>query len=308
MKNLPLYNPAYQSLYEAFYKAIIAKGYSKGKDSVYPSCAREFMYFLEKRHISDIKAVQAKDIIAYYDYLNERPNQRREGGLSGVTIRKHIYSLRLFFDYLVETKAIDSSPAALPKFQYGHYNERNILTVEEVKLLYQATENSLERALLAVAYGCGLRRSEIEKLNTGDVVFQKGVLNVREGKNNKNRTVPMSDSVIKYLREYAVNERPRRLELTYSYCEAFFINTRGSRMKGLTMLEILKAIIARTGKQSILSKNITLHCLRHSIATHLLDNDAGIEFVRKFLGHAMLDTTHLYSKRRKQQMLLRRTA
>lgn len=306
MKNLPLHNQQFQKLYKEFDTFIKAKGYGNGRQVSYQSNAREFLFFIEARGFTEVQAVKASEIVAYYEYINERPNQRREGGLSDSMIRHHLFALRLFFDYLLETSQIQSSPARLPKFQIGKGKQRNICSLEEIKQLYAACRSRRDKALLGIAYGCGLRRNEIYNLNTSDVNLHKGVLVVREGKGNKSRTVPLSDAVIRDLREYLVYERstyfPKNAEES---SPAFFIGDMGRRMRGEALNNSLKEIIKRTGNAELERKEITLHCLRHSIATHLIDKGANIEFVQRLLGHAMIDTAHLYSKRRKQKLKIR---
>jgi site-specific recombinase XerD len=300
MQHLPLYNECFEQLYKEFDLMIKTKNYSRGKNTMYQSCVREFLFFTENRGITTVKEINAAVIISYYEYLRERPNQRKEGGLSESMIRHHLFSLRLFFDYLLDTDQITSSPARLPKFQIGLYKQRNIVTVEEVQLIYNACENKRDRALIAIAYGCGLRRTEIEKLNTNDVLLHKGCLMVRDGKGGKSRTIPLSDSVLKELKEYLIYERHSYFkENNRDATWAFFINNTGIRMKGDKLNSRLKEIIERTHNNELKRKEITLHCLRHSIATHLIDNGANIEFVQQLLGHSEIDTAHLYSKRRK---------
>ncbi|MFA6924709.1 MAG: tyrosine-type recombinase/integrase [Bacteroidales bacterium] len=302
MKHLPIYNPVFENYYKEFYSFIKTKGYSRGKDSMYPSCVREFLFFIESKQVSEIKEITAKEIIAYHEYLLERPNQRRGGGLSDSMIKSHLFSLRLFFDFLLDTDVVDSSPARLPKFVLKKYKERNILTLEEIKQLYNACETRQDKAMLSLAYGCGLRRSELEKLDASDVHIQKGVVVIRDSKNHKSRTIPLSDNVLKDLKEYIIYERMKYININTTPEHALFINQWGRRKKGDDMNERLKQLIERTQNPEILRKEITLHCLRHSIATHLLDNGATIEFVQHFLGHSNIDTAHIYSKRRMQRL------
>lgn len=302
MKHLPLYNQQFDQLCGEFSKMIKTKGY-KGGD-YFSSMIREFLFFIESKDISAIGEVKAKDIMAYCEYLRERPNQRREGGLSDSVIQKHLYMLRLLFDYLLDTDQIVSSPASLPKFGMAKYKARNIVTVEEIKFLYRACETKLDKALLGLSYGCGLRRSEIEKLNASDILFHTGVLEVREGKLGKTRTVPISDNVLRDLKEYLISERNQCFIQATEMSHSFLLCERGQRLKSSRYNGYLKRLILKTGKHELTRKEITIHCLRHSIATHLLDNGASIEFVKDFLGHVLLDTTHLYSKRRKQKQLL----
>jgi integrase/recombinase XerD len=301
MKFLPLYNANFTKLLEDFKRAIQTQGYSRGKDCAYPNHVREFLFFIETKHISDIKTVKVGEVIAYLEYLSQRPNIRRGGGLSEAAIREHRYSLRLFFDYLLTTKQIESSPARFSKFQVGSSNDMRVLTVEEIKQLYAVCRNRLERAILSLAYGCGLRRSEIESLDVNDVLFSKGIVNVRKGKGNKPRTVPATDKVIQDLRGYVVYERDKRAR-PGTLCHAFFLNKYGERMQGWALNWYLQQMVKRTGNTSILCKAVTLHTLRRSISVHLMNNGADMDFVRRFLGHVMLDTTHLYSRRRKQRI------
>lgn len=302
MKHLPIYNETFEQYLDEFNTALTTQGY-KGT-GMYYSTVREFLFFSERKGITEIKQVQAAEVIAYYEYLCERPNQRREGGLSEKMIRHHLFGLRLFFDYLLEAGEVESSPARLPKFNIGKSNERNILSIEEVQQLYQACETKCDRALIGIAYGCGLRRGEIEKLNMADVLLSKGMVIVREGKGGKYRTVPVSDSVLKDLKEYLLYERHKYLIAGQQSTDAFLLNNQGTRFRGDKLNKRLKYIIEHTQNPILISKGITLHCLRHSIATHLLDNGANIEFVQKFLGHAEMDTAMIYSRKRKQRLMI----
>jgi integrase/recombinase XerD len=303
MKHLPLNNEQFVRIHRDFCQFVRVRAYSRGKNEMMPACAREFLFFTENRDILEIADVKVKDIMAYYEYIRERPNQRRAGGLSDSMIRHHLFTLRILFDYLLDSGVIKSSPVAIPKFALTKYKERQILTEDEVKELYKAAQSKRERALLAVAYGCGLRRSEIAKLNVGDIVLNQGTLTVRDGKFGKSRVVPLSESVIADLRDYMVNERPKMITVkTNAHVNAFFLNYKGTRPNGDYLARMLKTMIARTQNPSILRKEITLHCLRHSIATHLQDHGASMEFVQEFLGHSEIDTSALYSKRRMQRM------
>lgn len=301
MLSLPLHNKYFENLYKEFDVFIKTKNY-KQKKTIQAS-VREFLFFIETKGFITMLQVKTSEIIAYYEYIRQRPNQRKEGGLSDSMIRHHLYALRLFFDYLIYIDELETSPAKLPKFQIAKHKERNICTVDEIKLLYNACESKRDKAILSIAYGCGLRRSEIQNLNTADVVLHKGVLIVRNGKNNKARQVPLSDNVVEDLKDYVIYERAKYFtKNNFENTNAFLINNQGNRMDGASLNDRLKELIKRTNNYSLEQKEITLHCLRHSIATHLVDNGANIEFVQTLLGHAEIDTAHLYSKRRKQQL------
>ncbi|HXA02803.1 MAG TPA: tyrosine-type recombinase/integrase [Cytophagaceae bacterium] len=303
MKHLPIYNSEFERLLKDFSDFIDTKGYSVGSKDRYPSCVREFLFFAENKGITIISAVETLDLYEYYDYLQQRPNQNKEGTLSDSSIRTHLLSIQMFFDFLLDIGEIENTPASLPKFNLAKGKERNIVTLEEITQIYKACELKRDRALISIAYGCGLRRTEIYRLNLSDVSLSKGILTVRRGKGDKSRTIPLSDNVLKDLKEYVIYERPKYfIHCRKDPSHAFLVGNVGKRIGIESLNKRVKQIIERTKNFKLLQKEITLHCLRHSIATHLIDKGASIEFVQIFLGHAEIDTTHIYSKKRKQQM------
>jgi integrase/recombinase XerD len=297
MQQLPLYSEHFKAILKSFEQAMRAKNYQKPHHCGY--ITKEFLCFLENIGIGHVTEVKAKDVIAYYEYLMERPRTKRSpGALSEGSIRHYLLFVRLLFDHLIDTGILSASPVHLPRFIGAVHSERSVLSIEEIELLYAACQTRLDRAILALAYGCGLRRTEIVKLDIADVQFLAGTLTVREGKLGKTRRVPLSASVITDLREYIINER------SSSACPSFLLGSTGQRIRGNWMNDRVKMLVKKTGNQVLIKKEISLHCLRHSIATHFLDKGAQMEFVRRFLGHVNLDTTHTYSKRRKQRKLL----
>ena len=250
MKHLPIYNSSFKDYLNDFTSFVKTKGYSRGKDCTFPTYVREFLFFMECKQITDIKEINAKNIIAYHEYLMVRPNQTREGGLSDSMIKSHLYSLRLFFDFLIDIEIIDSSPAKLPKFSLKKYKEKNILTVEEIKELYKVCESKQDKAFLSLAYGCGLRRSELENLDLSDVYLNKGIIVIRDSKNHKSRTIPLSDVVLQDVKEYIFYER---LNLNKNFTPSLFINRLGLRNRGPYFNLRLKELIQKTKNQCITS-------------------------------------------------------
>jgi integrase/recombinase XerD len=208
--------------------------------------------------------------------------------------------LGLFVLNLLENKKIDKA-FFIPTYSNGNQKERNVVTVEEIKTVYQYCQSEQERALLSVAYGCGLRRSEIEALDVKDIQLSSGMLIVRKGKGNKRREVPMSDSIVTFLKKYIIEERYQLLAGRTVLEDALFVNAKGKRTSGEQLNEILKRMIEQTQQYELIQKEITLHCLRHSIAYHLGENNAGIEFIRGFLGHSQINTTYLYAIKNKKR-------
>ena len=293
--------PAYESLISDFDSFIRVRNYKLGKSNMHKTSVSEFLIWLEENGVTKIKEVTSKEVIGFFEYLIERPNQRREGTLSEKTIKSHLYALKLFMQNLLENKIINNA-FYIPSYgSTGTSKSRNTLSVEEIKLVYAHCENDLESALLSVAYGCGLRRTELVQLNLRDVQLSAGELIVREGKGSKRRVVPMSDSVVESIRKYVHSERHERLMKGNHIEDAFFINPKGKRMTGEYLNDTLKKMIEQTGSYELVQKEITLHCLRHSIANHLAENNAGIDFIRRFLGHAEINTAYIYAIKNKKR-------
>lgn len=264
-------------------------GYSKTSILMLPSCLKDFLEFTDKPTADIIP----QDIKEYHNHLQERPNKNKPGGLSESYINHHLYALKLYFGWQEELRQITLNPISSLSFKTPESKPREILTTEEVKALYNACETLKEKAILSIFYGCGLRRSEGEKLNLSDIHFSTGILYVREGKGSKRRAIPMSKGVMKDLENYAEKERFAKNEEKAMIC-----NQYGKRTKGDCLNKILKNILERT----LIKKQITLHCLRHSIATHLLESGLSLEYVRDFLGHQHLETTQIYTRIKNSQL------
>jgi integrase/recombinase XerD len=292
--------PAYQNLYNEFERFVKVRNYKQGKNKMYQSAVSEFLMWLEEKGINKIKEVSSDNSIQYLEYLITRPKQRGEGTLSEKTIKFHLFVIGLFVLNLLETNQIEKA-FYIPSYSGNNENPRNVLSIAEVQLLYRNAQNELEKALLSVAYGCGLRRSEIHSLDVKDVQLTSGMLIVRKGKNSKRREVPMSDTVIGYLKKYITEERYHKLEGKNQLEDAFFINSKGKRMSGEHLNDTLKKMLEQSNNYELIQKDITLHCLRHSIAYHLAENNAGIDFIRRFLGHVDINTTYLYAIKNKRR-------
>ncbi|WP_313806766.1 tyrosine-type recombinase/integrase [Flavobacterium sp.] len=303
MKKKTIQTPAFQNLLNEFESYVKVKNYKQGKGStMYQSAVREFLIWLEESGITKIKQVTGKESVNYLEYLITRPNQRRTGTLADKTIKFHLYVLGIFMFNLLESKQIERV-YYIPSYSGDNEKPRNVLTVEEIKTLYEHCQSDLQRAILSVAYGCGLRRSEIEALDVRDVQFSSKMLIVRDGKGSKRREVPMSNLVIEHLKKYVIEERYQKLVGKSQIEEAFFIYDNSKRMTGEYLGKSLKKIIEQTENYELIKKDITLHCLRHSIAHHLSENNAGFEFIRRFLGHSEINTTYLYARKNKMPVV-----
>jgi len=265
----------------------------------------EFLQYLEQKGSLDIIQITSDQIQNYYEHLSNRPSLNTGTTLSPKTIYHHLRNVRDLFTMLQDEKQVKTNPVDVMTFRYpSEKSKRNILTQSEITELYEACESAQEKAILSLAYGCGLRAAELSKCNVEDVKLRSKILIVPQGKGMKRRVIPMSKGVVKDLTDYYYLERPI-LALGKSYkvgLKAFMLHSRGGRMNKWTYNKYLKEMIKRTGNKQMINKQITLHCLRHSIATHLIEQGIGVEKVRLFLGHSQLETTQVYTRISQEQL------
>jgi integrase/recombinase XerD len=282
---------------EEFTTFIQQIGYSKSSQYAIPYCVEEFLSLVHK----PVNSINQNDVWRFYEYLQTRPLKKRMGALSNAMINHYIFGLRTFFSWLETTHQITHNPISNLKFKRLESNTREPLSQEEIQAVFKATKSSKEKALIHLFYSCGLRRTEAENLNIADIHFTQNKLYVREGKGVKRRVIPFNEAVKKDLELYVLNAvgRMQNSELKTdkkteikTELKPFMLNKNGLRMSGDSYNTALKSIVKRAG----IEKEITLHHLRHSIATHLLENGLSIEFVRDFLGHTHLEATQIYTK------------
>jgi len=260
-----------------------------------PACVRDF---LEYSHNPFLEEITAKEVMNFYQWLQVRPNRRRSGALSESYIYQHIYALRVFFDWLETSDMLARNPMSAIMIKPPQHKERQPLSRDEIKKLFDVCTSFRELSLLHLFYSCGLRRDEAVKLDLRDVNFRKRLLYVRSGKGSKRRVVPMTAKVSGDMENYINHERN---EKGSSDTEAFMHNRRGRRMSGGSYIRLIKGLLVRAKMEE---QEYTLHHLRHSIATHLLENGLNIEEVRDFLGHSHIESTQVYAKVSEKQIKL----
>lgn len=303
--NIIVVSEDYRKLAEQFFTYQKRLGYTPKSNKARFNYLNEFLEWLEKQGILDITQIQAPEINRYYSYISSRPSKKDGGALSQKTTHSHMRIIRDLFEMLLRNGQIEINPCSTLNFPYPKGSEeRTVLDQDEIKQLYQATETAQERAILSLAYGCGLRVGELVKCNVEDIRLREKILIVPQGKGNKRRVVPLSKGVVNDLADYYYNERD---ELTKGRDykpnqNAFMLHSRGGRMQKDTYNKHLKALIERTGNLELKEKQITIHSLRHSIATHLLEQGIAVEQVRMFLGHSQLETTQIYTHISKEQL------
>ncbi len=301
MKKLKLQNEVFKMFVANYKEWLDILGYAESTVYQLPNHLQEFFYYLEQNSIKNINQITTKIIKEYYRELQQRANERQSGALSKSYLNKHQQAIKKFSDYLKQHNAKSRFNVHLKSEKQPTEEKLNILTQSEIKQLFKATEVShteerfklRDKAILTILYSCGLRRNEAVHLDTSDILFDKERVFVRKGKNYKERFVPINRANAEILEDYIFEARPEFYQSHLS--EALFINKNGTRMQGMSYANRLKTIVKATDNKAIENKQITLHTLRHSIATHLLQHDVPLESIKTFLGHSSLESTQIYT-------------
>jgi integrase/recombinase XerD len=302
MKKHIIHQPNYHRLLNEYKADLETLGYGGSSKKIYPRCLQEFLYRLEQQQINSIRKIQQGHITAHHAYLRQRPKLSGAGALGDSTIGHHLFAVRTFFTYLERTGQLKENPMSALTFAGPVKEERVILSIEEIKALYEAATTLRDKAALGLFYGCGLRRSEAVTLNINDIHFKTQLLYVREGKGRKRRVIPMGLKITEDLKNYYLHERNSYINIKENQNEeAFILNNAGTRMLGGGYDKVLKNLLEKSAV-SHLKGLVSLHILRHSIASHLLENGVKIAYVRDFLGHSCLNTTQVYTHIKQSQL------
>jgi integrase/recombinase XerD len=303
MKQLSIKSESFQYVEKSFREWLDILGYAPSTVYNLPNHLRELFHWMEQQGHTQLKDLDTPQIREYYQQLKSRTNQRRGGGLSSAYLNKHLQALYKFADYLRQSGKL-LLPALGIEWESDNTNEITVLEQEEIKLLYQATYgfnegtqlehfNARDRAMLTIFYGCGLRRNEGYHLNVEDINFDKQLMHVKKGKAYKERFVPFNKTNLEYLQEYLYDARPNLVKDQRE--SAFLISQRGKRMEAQSMALRLRLLQQRNDDIGLQQKEVRLHVLRHSIATHLLQNGMTLEKISRFLGHSSLESTQVYT-------------
>ena len=283
--------PFFEEHQNTFIQWLERLGYAVNTIKSHKRRLNRFFFYLKNNHITTLEAIDPKAMSSYDHYLDKLP-------IGSKSIAQHISTLRLFDQYL---EKYGHEPIIKTRLRITPHLEtkKTILTKAEIKTLYQATDNSAlgyrDRAMLAVYYGCGLRAKEGLFLQMSDLDFKNGLLQVGKSKTYKPRYVPMSEKVKNDLREWL--DYGRKLILKPACRQgrtesgAVLVHGKGEYKTATMFNERLKKLLDKAG----IAKPVTLHGLRHSIATHLLENGMELEQIRQFLGHHSLEVTQRYT-------------
>ena len=265
----------------------VDRGLAKNTLESYGRDLRQFQTYLQNGEFEDIKDSSRTTIV---DYLNSLKSQ----GKAVSTISRNIAALKSFYQYLVKENYLEHDPAEKLETPKLEKKLPKILSIAEVEELLKQPNVRLsvglrDKAMLELLYATGIRVSEIIALNISDVNLDMGYVKCY-GKGSKERIVPLGSIAVKSVHEY-VNKGRSKIVRTYEE-PALFLNHHGNRLTRQGFWKIIK----KYASQANIVKEITPHTLRHSFATHLLENGADLRSVQEMLGHADISTTQIYTQ------------
>ena len=291
MKTIQLHNQRFDEALQAFIQRKKDEGKSKSHITSVGNHSKEFLCFLEQKEVYLLKKITQTNIDDYFQYLSARKNQRKTGGLSSAYINKHREAVLRFMEYLYQCD-IGKSPFHVRTLNTSN-KSKEVLTQQEIKLLFSLCEPTFEgirnKAILSMLYGCGMRKSELHRLNVNDINMLNDTVRIVKTKNTWQRDIPMSPSVRKNIEDYLYTVRNYLIRPSKE-TDAFLITNIGARMSK----ESIHSKIKKMEEVSNIQKPISAHQLRHAIATHLLE-EFTLDEIALFLGHRSIDSSQIYT-------------
>ncbi len=232
----------------------------------------------------DYSKVTDEEIKTYIKYMQEI-------GKKPSTISRGLASIRSFYQYEVKNKKVENDPTEGIQSPKIEKRVPSVLTSNEVALLLEQPKDVdlkgiRDKAMLEFAYATGMRVTEIISLNIDDINLEQGYARCTNGK--KSRTIPLGNMSLKALKEYILNAR--NIMIKDENEKALFVNVNGQRLTRQGFWKIIKYY----KEQAHIEKDITPHVLRHSFATHLLQNGADLKSIQTMLGHSDILSTQIY--------------
>lgn len=264
----------------------VERGLSKNTINSYKRDLKGYIGFLKLQNITDINYITRTVIVSYLILMQKK-------GKASASISRACAAIKSFHHFLVVDRLAEKDPTInldTPKLEH---RLPRVLTLNEVEQLLNQPDVSnvwgmRDKTMLELLYATGIRVSELVFIKVEDINIEMGYLRCF-GKGAKERIVPIGSVAIKYLKKYIDEVRPKLLKRQDE--KILFLNRQG---KGLTRQGFWK-IIRKYAQKAGITKNITPHTLRHSFATHLLENGADLRSVQEMLGHADISTTQIYT-------------
>jgi integrase/recombinase XerD len=289
----------YKTIAKEYAAWLAAIGFGNSVTYNYKNAALDFFAWLQQNNVHQINLLAQTHIAQYFGFLQTRSNKRKAGALSAAHLNKNFDCIDKLLEFLQNAGMQNVPlPTAYRIRQDRKAREEKIqaLTKDEIKTLQNNIHNTYGhfdfklrekkheelKLIFALYYACGLRRSEGFKLTINDIDFERRAIFIKQGKGYKDRIVPMNNNVHNALQHYIYNfrnlQKPKHKRLFVT--GAYSLNVSLQHLQKVSGIE---------------NRHITLHTLRHSIATHLLQNGMGIESIALFLGHSSLESTQVYT-------------
>ncbi|RST73722.1 site-specific tyrosine recombinase XerD [Siminovitchia acidinfaciens] len=267
---------------------IVEKGLSQNTVKAYERDLVNYLSYVQKiLNINSFDEITRMHIIQFL-------GQIKGEGKSSRTLARHIASIRSFHQFLLREKAAGHDPTVHIETPQLEKNLPKVLSITDVQSLLEAPDQSTmfgirDKAMLELLYGTGTRISELLDMNLDDIHLTIGFVRCR-GKGNKERIIPIGMEATKAIERYLKEARPK-LRKEKNKTDALFLNHHGKRLTRQGFWKNLKKLASKAD----IKKELTPHTLRHSFATHLLENGADLRAVQEMLGHADISTTQIYT-------------
>ena len=261
----------------------VDKKLSKNTLESYQRDIYQYKEYLNENNVNYTN-LKHEDIINYLEYLNSL-NKKAS------TISRHLASIRLFCQYLVKNKIAKEDPTRGIQSPKIEKKAPNVLSSQEVSLLLEQPRGEdlksiRDKAMLEITYATGMRVTEIISLNIDDIDLENSSVICKN--ENKQRIIPLGKMSLQALKEYIITARPNIIKDDKE--QALFVNVNGRRLTRQGFWKIIKYY----KEQAHITKDITPHVLRHSFATHLLQNGADLKSIQTMLGHSDISSTQVY--------------
>ena len=270
----------------------VDKGLSANTEENYKRDLTQYINYLEQKQITKLEEIDRFVIINFLEFLKEQQK-------SSNSIIRMISSLRQFHQFLRQENLMTTNPMQYIESPKKKQHLPDTLSLDEVEQLIEYPDiNKLlglrDRAILETMYATGLRVSELINLKLQNLHLDMGFIQTI-GKGNKERIIPIGDTAAYWIQQYLKHSRP---QLVKGDLPELFVNFHGKALTRQGIWKNLKKLVLEAG----IKKNITPHTLRHSFATHLLENGADLRMVQELLGHASISTTQIYTHISKKRM------
>ena len=264
----------------------VERGLAANTVESYGRDLRQFMLYLQEQEFTAWDAVDKNRILMYLDRLTR-------GGKSGATVTRLLASVRSFFRFMTSEGHIEVDPTLDLDSPRKGQKLPTVLSMNEVELLLSSPNPGTpaglrDKAMFELLYATGMRVSELVGLSVQDINLEAGFVRCL-GKGNKERLVPLGSVAARAVRAYLADGRPKMIRLRE--VKALFVNHHGRQLTRQGFWKLLK----QQAREARIRGEITPHTLRHSFATHLLENGADLRAVQEMLGHADISTTQIYT-------------